>query len=121
MYAICAKVDGTLKYLNRVKTSEYNSSSLESPMDVYLFGDLGDNTLMAEAEDWKYFLSHYMPDITKFMTEIEFKNFKAAFVKIKKIVTYDTVICNPFFINEVSSENGESKFSVDGVRWGSFC
>lgn len=121
MYAICTKIDGVLKYLNRYQTSKYNSSALETPMDVYEFGELGDSTLLANSEDWQYFLSHYLNDITKFMTEIEFSNFRAAFVKVKRVVSYETMICNPFFINETPQENGDSVFSVDGVKWDSFC
>jgi hypothetical protein len=121
MYAICAKVDGELKYLNRFETDKYNNSALEPKMQVYEFGELCDHTLLADSEDWQYFVNHYLPEITKFMTEIEFKNFRAAFVKVRRIVSYDTMICNPFYINEVPDENGNSKFSVDGVRWDSFC
>lgn len=121
MYAMCAKVDGTLKYLNRYETKKYNTSSLEPAMNVYEFGELGDDTLIAVPDDWKYFIANYMHEITKFMTEIEFKNFRAAFVKVTRKVTYDTLICNPFHINEITLENGDSRFSIDGVQWDSFC
>ena len=121
MYAICAKIDGQLKYLNRYQTTKYNSSSLETPMDVYQFGELGDYTLMSDPEDWQHFLMDHIGEITEFMTEIEFTNFRAAFTKVKKVITYDTMICNPFFINEKINDNGDSFFSIDGVKWDSFC
>lgn len=121
-YAICAKVDGIVKYLNRFPTKEYNNSSLESAINVYEFGDLGDNTLMAYAEDWKNFLSpKRFKEIAEYMVGFNFTNFRMAFVKVAKIERYETAICNPFILNGVESPDGELEFTTYGLNLDCFC
>lgn len=122
-YALCTKIEGEILYLNRFHTNKYNTSTLELGLNVYEFGKLGDTTLLASKEDWASWLTpNRFEEITEFMTEYDFSNFRLAFSKVEKVVTvkYETSICVPFYLNGTIDDSGNQKFKAS-VNWDSFC
>lgn len=122
-YAICTKIGTEILYLNRYITTKYNSSTLELPLQVYEFGPLGETTLLADKENWAAWLTpNRFEEITQFMTEYDFTNFRLAFSKIVKTVTvsYEKDICVPFYLNAIDDAAGNTIFKAT-VNWDSFC
>jgi hypothetical protein len=120
-YAICTKIGTEILYLNRYITDKYNSSTLELPLQVYEFGPLCESTLLADKENWAAWLTpNRFEEITQFMTEYDFTNFRLAFSKIEKKVTYETDICSPFYLNAIDDAAGNTTFKAT-VNWDSFC
>lgn len=120
-YALCAKVDGKLAYLNRIVTVEYNTSRLQLPMTIYQFGELGEDTLIADKDNWKLFLDNKMfKEITSFMPDIDFTSFRIAFCRVEEVKSYTTQICVPFHLNGILGEEGYSSFEAD-INWDNFC
>lgn len=123
MYAICSKIDGVIKYLNRYETNKYNSSSLEAPMRVYEFGEICNETVYANSEDWvEYLTSGGLHEIIEHLrTSIDVNNFPMAFVKIEKTVTYDTTICKAFRVKAEKVDEGVFTYSTLGLNPDGFC
>jgi hypothetical protein len=122
-YAICTKIGNEILYLNRYITDKYNSSTLELPLQVYEFGQLGESTLLADKENWAAWLTpNRFEEITQFMTEYDFTNFRMAFTKIEKNVEvkYEKNICSPFYLNAADDASGHTTFKAT-VNWDSFC
>jgi len=120
-YALCAKVDGKIVYLNRKITIEYNSSTLQTPLAIYEFGELGDSTLKTDKDNWKLFLdSKAFKEITSFMPDIDFTHFRIAFCRVEEVKTYTTQICVPFVLKGTLGEEGYSRFDAD-INWDNFC
>ena len=118
-YALCSKIEGKIVYLRRYSTDKYNSSSLETLKWVFEFGEIGDDTLLATKDEWASWLTPVrFNEITEFMTEYTFSNFRIAFVKVEK--KYETSICSPFYLNSTQDELGNTTFKST-INWDSFC
>ena len=120
-YGLMAKVSGEMVYLNRKYTSEYNTSKMETPQTLYYFGVLGDDTLLAEKEEWNLFLSSKrFREISECFPEIDFTAFRMAFVRVE--IEYETQICSPFVLQGVLSCDGTSYSNFNAeINWDSFC
>lgn len=123
MYAICTKINGVIQYLNRFETTKYNQNSLEAPLRVYHFGDIGESTVMANSEDWLSFLqSGGLEEIAESMRmSFKFDNINMAFVRCKKVAKYETTICKAFNIQEHEVDKGIYHYETKGLNDSGFC
>lgn len=122
-YAMCVKIDGQMKYLMRYSTTECNDSSLSLPMWIYDFSEIGENTMIATADDWmSYIRSGGLNEIFEgFPIQIELNNFRAVFAKVEVVTKYEVQLCNPFYINETKLPDGSSIPRIDGLNPAGFC
>jgi hypothetical protein len=122
-YAICVKLDGEMKYLMRYSTVECNDSSLSLPIWIYDFAEMGENTMIAAADDWMaYFKSGGLNEIFAGLPiAVELNNFRAVFARVEVVTKYETQLCNPFYINEVRLPDGSTIPRIDGLNPAGFC
>lgn len=125
-YALVTKIDNKKVFLYRYPTTKYNSSTLETEMYVYAFGDLCDNTLLADANNWKLFMdAAFFKTLAEFNPEIDFSELKMAFARVEKEVKveYTDTICLPFIImGNVDEATGKYvNFENKGLDWDNFC
>lgn len=123
-YALCCKVEGKLAYLNRIKVVSNDTSTLSTDKYTYDLGALNSYTLLADAENWKQFLTEdrYV-EIMGYLPEIDFRDpFRMAFVKVSQEIIYATQVCVPFTVQANLDDFTNKHNNVKAeIQWDSFC